>query len=206
MRFLILLGICFYCQAGEHLSISGTYYVDDREYDTLNLTTSAQLPFGLSLWGFTDFHSYQGNDYGDFDRTFSEYRLSYPIKNGFGIQGEYNRSTPSNVDMGRFGITYKHSIPKVKGWMQWRLFPIETDGNGGQMSLIYFLPLTEKFSITGFADINWDEENSDRWVIEPQLNYKVNESVSVHIEYRYNGFEDINLDGKGVAIGISFKF
>jgi len=33
-----------------------TYYMDVREYNTLNILTSGKLPFGFHLFGFVDLH------------------------------------------------------------------------------------------------------------------------------------------------------
>ena len=45
-------------------------------------------------------------------------------------------------------------------------------------------------SLTGFADINFIENGTDRWVIEPQFNYLLDEHFALVVELRYNGFEE----------------
>jgi hypothetical protein len=200
-------------------SLDATYYLDNREFNTLNLQIATKLPGNLSIWGFTDFHGNQGvgHGFGNLRRSFSEYRLSHGglgaalgVK-GLGMQAEYNLLTPSDQDLGRFGLTYRHDLPLPgtgrTGWLQWRAFPIETDGNGGQASLIYSLPLTESMSIGGFADFNLIEDAPHRWILEPQLNLKVADGFWAVLEYRYNGFEGAGgLDGSGWAAGVKASF
>lgn len=84
---------------------------------------------------------------------------------------------------------------------------IHSDQDDGA-NLIYFVPLTQRLSITGFADLNVSEIGSDRWVIEPQLNFKINKRFAVVLEGRYNGFEDADssLDGTGLALGLTVTF
>ena len=193
------------------------YYFDHRDYNTLGITTSvSKLPAGFSIWGFTDFHGNQlePRDRARLTNSFSEYRLSYNLEDHTGIKGlafqsEFNYFSRSDTKLGRFGLTYKHNLPTLheKSWLQWRLFPAQTDDNN-QISLIYFLPITDKISINGFADYNINEQAQDRWVIEPQLNYQFTQYLSAHIEYRYNGFQKANdrLRGHGIAIGLGLTF
>jgi uncharacterized protein YceK len=200
------------------INTSATYYWDNRDFGTLSLSNSINdLPIGLSLWGFTDFHGSQNraNDKHKLTHSFSEYRLTKSIgETGLGTQLEYNYSSGSDIDVGRLGLVYKHDIPIImwdndkKSWLQWRLFPLETDGDGGQASLIYVFPITERFSLSGFMDLNLHEKGEDRLVIEPQLNFKLKDNVILHLEYRYNEYQDSNpnLDGDGWAIGIEYKF
>ena len=197
------------------------YYWDTREYNTFEIATSTNgLPLGFTFWGFTDLHGHQDriDDFFDFDRFFMEYRLSRVIDpewffgvKGLGFQIEYNDSNGSGNQLTRFGLTYKQLIPwftKKDAWVQFRGFPYESDGSGQQLSWIYYVPLHEKFWITGFADLNLREGTDDRWIIEPQLNIKLNDRTNFIIEYRYNGFEDASATakGEGVAIGVDIKF
>ena len=204
--------------------LKAQYYFDSRDFNTLTLEIGGELPIGFSVWGFTDFHGDHNDagNRGEMTRTFSEYRLSHGgigqlLKlPGLGLQAEYNDMTPGNNNLGRFGVTYKHKLPIPKlgmsggkqGWLQWRGFPVETDGNGGQVSLIYFLPLHDRVNIAGFADINFIDGASDRWIVEPQLNVRMYQQFWAILEYRYNGFERANddLDGSGWAAGIRVDF
>ena len=92
--------------------------------------------------------------------------------------------------------------------MRWRVHPYETDDSGKQVSVIYVLPLSNRVSITGFADLNLQKSSPDRWIAEPQVNFLLNERFQAVVEYRFNGFEDNNptLDGSGVALGIAVLF
>ena len=200
-------------------SASMAYYWDNREFTTLNLLTSTTgLPYDFSIWGFIDLHGAHKSSSTDLSRYFIEYRLNRKIDrdwvgelDGLGFQTEFNDSESLSNNLLRFGLTYRHSLPEFlgqKGWLQWRGFPYETDGSGQQASLIYFLPLHERVWISGFADINFRESLKDIWVIEPQLTYKFTDRFSFLVEYRYNGFEDMNpsVQGEGVALGMEVTF
>ena len=200
-------------------SASMAYYWDNREFTTLNLLTSTTgLPYDFSIWGFIDLHGSHKSSSTDLSRYFIEYRLNRKIDrdwvgglDGLGFQTEFNDSESLTNNLLRFGLTYRHSLPEFlgqKGWLQWRGFPYETDGSGQQASLIYFLPLHERVWISGFADINFRESLKDIWVIEPQLTYKFTDRFSFLVEYRYNGFEDMNpsVQGEGVALGMEVTF
>lgn len=196
------------------------FYYDVREYPTINILTSTKgLPLGFSIWGFTDLHGNQNDPQNskDLARYFMEYRLSRQLNSkwtagisGLGIQIEYNDFNSASNNVFRFGVTFKHKLPfpKQNGWLQWRFFPIETDGSGQQASIIYFIPIYDNFFITGFADLNMSAKGPDRWVVEPQLNFKLNDRFSALLEFRYNAYEAINsnLKGKGAALGFGIKF
>ncbi len=197
------------------------YYWDNRDFNTFALVTSAKrLPGGFSFWGFTDLHGDHNKARESIDHTrfFMEYRLSRSIKpkwalgiKGLGFQAEFNDSQGSNNNLLRAGLTFKHTIPsftKKKGWLQWRGFPVESDGDGGQASVIYNFPLHDRIWISGFADVNFINKISDRWVIEPQLNIRLSDLITLAIEYRQNGFERAaaGVSGKGIALGLSMSF
>ena len=200
------------------LDLQSIYYLDNRDFNTLSVITSAgALPLNLSFWGFTDFHGNQTEpkDRGRLTYSFSEYRLTYNLQDltgieGLGFQAEYNYFSRSDKDVARFGPVFKHSLDFLPAgsWLQWRFFPIQTDHKNTQVSLIYKFALFGKWSITGFADYNVNSDATDRWIIEPQLNFAINKHISLHLEYRYNGYEDDNdnLRGHGVAMGIGLKF
>ncbi len=196
-----------------------SYYWDNRDFTTLNLLTSTTgLPYDFSIWGFIDLHGAHESSSTDLSRYFIEYRLNRKIDpdwvggvDGLGFQAEFNDSEFLSNNLFRFGLTYRHSLPEIlgrKGWLQWRGFPYETDGSGQQASLIYFLPLHERAWISGFADINFRESQKDVWVIEPQLTYKLDDRFSLLMEYRFNGYEDLNptVQGEGVALGMEVSF
>lgn len=195
-----------------------TYYFDSRSYNTLNVLTSvSDLPGNVNIWGFTDFHGVQKDAGERFDLTryFMEYRLRRGIDpnwiaglNGVGVEVEYNEGSGSDNTMLRFGVNYKHGLQFAGlegGWLQWRLFPYETDESGQQFSVVHFLPLAPKVSVAGFADLNINKGTSHRWVVESQLTYRIHKAIGLVLEVRYNGFEDANpiLDGIGIAGGLS---
>jgi hypothetical protein len=198
-----------------------TYYFDSRQYNTLNILTSVpDFPADFKIWGFADLSGKQksGNDRFDLTRYFLEYRLSRPLFlnsdsaiKGLGFEAEFNDSNGPDNDVLRLGLTFKHPFPllsKTTSWLQWRYHPYETDGTGSQVSVIFFLTLSERIYISGFADLNLENGGDDRWVIEPQVNIVVNDLLDVVVETRYNEIEDANkaLNGFGVATGIKFKF
>jgi len=202
-------------------STAFTCYYDSREFGTLNILTSAKgLPMDLFFWGFTDFHGDHQSDSGptDFTRYFMEYRLLKGLDpewtmgiDGLGLIAEYNDMNGPDNNLVRFGLYHKlgYSLPWEKnGWWQTRVYPYETDGEGWQISTSYFVPFTSELSLGGFADINFIENGKDRWVIEPQLTYKMTNHLSLALEYRYNGYEDANpaVKGSGVALGLEVSF
>ena len=219
--FLVSGYVCADEPSDLKASGSLTYYFDSRDFNSINVITSVtNLPWRLSIWGFTDFYSKRGKERERFDMTryFMEYRLSHSINprwlggfEGLGLQAEYNDSNGSDNALARFGLTYKHGLPilpNYKGWLQWRAFFYETDGTGTQLSLGYNLPIMERISITGFADWNINVDGDDRWVIEPQLNFMITNYLDAVLEFRYSGFEDAkkNFRGTGVAAGLKLKF
>lgn len=216
----ILLSLTLSAVANDksaHHSIA--YYFDSRDYNTLAVNTAADLPLDFKLWGFTDFNGNQneGSRY-DLERFFMEYRLLHEIPEewifgvkGVGVLAEFNNFNGSDNDLFRFGpyVSRKMELPWGKvAKFQLRIYPYETESDNQQLSLSYFIPFSDKLSLSGFADINFIDGGSDRWVIEPQLNYKMNESMDLLLEYRYNGFEasNPNLKGSGVALGVNIKF
>jgi hypothetical protein len=189
------------------------YYFDSRQFNTATVITSTdQLPLGFSIWGFADFHS-APKDTGerfDFNRYFIEYRLLRPLEpkwlaglKGVGTVIEYNDLEGGENSLVRFGVSYKRVLPWHGAWIQGRVFPLETDGNGGQAALTYCVHFTADLFILGFIDYNWLEGGADRWVGEPQLFYKINERFTTLVEFRFNEFERHD---KGLAVGIDLAF
>ena len=193
---------------------SVSYYIDDRDFNSITLQLSAaDLPQDFSVWGFTDFLGDQSHhdERKDFTRTFSEYRLSNSKLSkltgidGLGLQIEYDDATPNyNNTIWRNGLTYKHKL-NGKHWLQLRAMPLQNNKDR-QISLIYFASIMPRLNISGFADYNIRHGNGNQWVIEPQLNFRLLNKTWLLLEYRHNGFEqdNINLDGKGWAIGIRY--
>ena len=109
-------------------------------------------------------------------------------------------------------MTYRHNLAipgtGMTGWLQWRVHPYETDGNGGQASLIYVFRLNKEVYVSGWLDLNVIEGGDNRWVFGPYFNYRVHERVSAMLRFRYNGYEHAapTLDGTGWAIGTKIDF
>ncbi|MBT5240565.1 MAG: hypothetical protein HOI20_09270 [Gemmatimonadetes bacterium] len=197
-----------------------TYYFDLRDFNTLNVLTSKKnLPGGLNIWGFTDFHGNHAAADQRFDLTryFMEYRLRKPLDpqwmgglKGLGVELEYNDGSGTGKNLLRLGLTYMHNIPvsaKGKSWLQWRVLPYETDESGQQLSLIHKLSLAERLSLVGFTDFHLNKTGPNRWVTESQLSYTINQTINAVFEARYNGFEDANptIDGFGLALGLEIR-
>ncbi|MDH5435390.1 MAG: porin family protein [Gammaproteobacteria bacterium] len=209
---LVLLTINVTTQAEPKVQMQ--YYFDDRDFNTLGVVVSANdLPAGFSIWGFTDFHGDQNNanERYDITRSFSEYRLSnnkisdWTKIDNLGLQVEVNETSPGNNNtVWRGGITYK-LVSSANNWLQLRLFPMQSNKHN-QASLIYFYSITTNVKFSGFADYNIQDGSKNRWVVEPQLSYRLMDKAWLLLEYRYNGFEDAKatLDGSGWAIGISY--
>jgi hypothetical protein len=188
-----------------------SYYLDSRDFNTATLVASTKaLPLGMAVWGFADFHSAPERSSERFDMTryFIEYRLLRTIEPGWvgGLQGlglvaEYNDLEGDNNALVRFGLSYKRPLPC--GRVQVRLFPLETDGNGGQLAFSYRVDFSHRLSLAGFADYSLVEGGADRWVAEPQLGYRLNDRFSLLLEYRYNEFEQ---NDSGVAAGLETLF
>ena len=206
-------------------SVIAQYVFDERDFNSLAVYVStARFPFGFTVWGFTELNGAQEDSANRFDltRAFSEYRFSHAgLGNLLNISGliaqiEYTDIGPQAGELLRFGIAYRHklNIPSagglggLTGWLQWRVHPVETDRDGGQASLIYFIPLHKNAHINGWLDINYSKEGSPKWVFGPFLNLKITDRSWFVLRYRFNGFEEASpdLDGTGFAIGIRVDF
>lgn len=211
-----------FAEGFDAVKFASAYYVESRAFSTASISVSSdRLPGGVSLWGFTDFHGDHDSHDLALTRSFSEYRLSHAgvgklfNTRGLSVQAELNSMTGNGNDLARVGLTYKHNLPLPwgkdtgsQGWLQWRAFPYETDNDGGQASLIFFLPITPRVHVKGFADYNINEGADNRWVVEPELNVQITQRLWALLEFRYNQFEDANpaTRGSGAAIGIRYQF
>lgn len=206
-------------------NIIALYVLDDRDFNSLAVYVSTlRFPLGISVWGFTEVNATQNDPAHRFDmtRTFSEYRFSHKglgdmlNVNGLVAQVEYNDITPQAGQLLRFGVAYRHnlkipqfgSIGGLNGWLQWRAHPYQTNGDGGQASIIYFLPFHNKVFISGWLDLNYSENSTPKWVFGPFLNLKMSERSWVVLRYNHNGIEEANpnLDGTGWALGVRVEF
>jgi len=194
-----------------------TYYFDSREYNTFNILTIGQLPYGFHLFGFIDVHSNQKepNERFDLKRYFLEYRLIYLINPDliFGIKEfrfnmEYNDAIGKDNSMIRAGLSIKQMLPYLeKSWIEVRYFPYESDDTGTQACTAFLIKITDRIYVNGFADLNIDKNGKNYLVTEPQLNFVIDSIFEFAVEYRYNGYEDFSklLDGTGIAFGLRIK-
>ena len=206
-------------------NVVALYVLDDRDFNSLAVYVSTlRFPLGISVWGFTEVNATQNDPAHRFDltRTFSEYRFSHKgLGDMFNVKGlvaqvEYNDITPQAGQLLRFGVAYRHnlkipqlgSIGGLNGWLQWRAHPYQTNGDGGQASLIYFLPFHNKFFVSGWLDLNYSESSGPKWVFGPFFNMKMSERSWVVLRYNHNGIEEAipSLDGTGWALGVRVDF
>ena len=206
-------------------NVVALYVLDDRDFNSFAVYVSTlRFPLGISVWGFTEVNATQNDPAHRFDltRTFSEYRFSHKgLGDMFNVKGlvaqvEYNDITPKTGQLLRFGVAYRHnlkipqlgSIGGLNGWLQWRAHHYQTNGDGGQASLIYFLPFHYKFFISGWLDLNYSESSGPKWVFGPFLNMKMGERSWVVLRYNHNGIEEAipSLDGTGWALGVRVDF
>ena len=189
------------------------YYFDSRDFNTITIVNStSDLPLGFAVWGFADFLSApkDADERFDITRYFIEYRLLRPIEpawvkglHGLGAVIEYNDLEGGDNALVRLGISYKRFLPFTGSWLQGRVFPVETDGNGAQFALSYRLNLNPSLYLGGFVDYNWIEGGENRWVTEPQLTYRIGDRYALLLEFRYNEFER---DDKGLSAGFEVVF
>lgn len=184
------------------------YYMDNRDFNTVSLIYSSKsLPYGMTLWGFTDLHSNQNSDdnRSDFTTFFTEARLSKMFKGGWGVQAEYNDSMGNDNDLARFGVIYK--LP-LKQFVLLRAFPLQTNGSNAQLSLAWRTTVgMEQLFFEGFVDYNIVDGQTNRIVAEPQLRYMLGQRHGVTVEYRLNEFLiPTSSDESGVAVGFYYHF
>jgi len=131
---------------------------------------------------------------------------------GLGFEVEYNGFNGKDTTALRYGLLYKHSLSVFfdkTSWLQWRYHPVESFERGQQASIIYRMGFSLFFFISSFADYNnFDLDGQPKWVVEPQLNFVVNNMLDIVLEVRYNGYEADNtkLKGFGIATGLKVKF
>ena len=197
--------------------ISLTYYFDTRDYNTLKINTSGNLPYGFHLFGFVDIHSEQNNPKERFDLTryFFEYRLSYSINpdwifslSGLRLNIEYNDANSLENNVIRAGLSYRKHLQFLnRSWIELRYFPYESDNSGTQVCISALIRLSKKIYINGFADMNIDRDAKNRWITKPQINFALNKTFELAFKYRYNGYQEEKpgLDGSGFAFGLRLK-
>lgn len=188
--------------------LTAIYYADSRQNNTLSLFyQSVELPGKFQFWGFTDFDSPQHDDERQYDLSafFTEARLTHPLRQGFSIQAEYNDAPGLDNNVLRLGVVYK--VPIARHLLLLRAFPIESDGDGGQLSAVWRVQLpVQRLFLEGFADYNFAEVDN-RLVCEPQLRYMVGKRLGVTVEYRLNQFiRGPGRDDSGLALGLAYTF
>ena len=141
----------------------------------------------------------------DLDSFYTEARLTHTLHRGLGVQAEYGDGSGRDNSVGRFGLVYK--VPLASHFVSLRGFPLETDGDGGQLSAAWsFSPLDPRIFIEGFLDYNFSQ-NGKRIVSESQLRYMLDRQLGLTLEYRLNEFlSGPGQDDTGLALGLYYSF
>jgi len=197
--------------------MAAEYQFDTRGFNTINFTGGANLPYGFSIWGFTDIETADSHEGSrtDAQEFFMEIDLKKELYKGFGIVLEYNDGQARHNSIGRLGVNY---IARW-GWLKkmdlnlgFKAFPIETDGHGGQVSFGWekkFPMLFDgRFSMGGFFDLNFDSGANDdetNIVTETQFRYKLTENLEALVEFRFNEYLVASQE-HGLGIGMKYKF
>ncbi len=197
--------------------MTAEYQFDTRGFNTINFTGGAELPYGWSLWGFTDIESADSSDGSrtDAQKFFIEIDLKKELYKGFGVVLEYNDGQGRHDSIGRLGVNYIARwdwLKKVDLNLGFKAFPIETDGHGWQGSFCWEKKfpsiLDGRFSMGGFFDINFDSgpsDNETNVVSETQFRYKLTENLEALVEFRFNEYKVASQE-HGLGIGMKYKF
>lgn len=190
----------------DSVEVSFTHYWDSRNYNTITTQYSMKLPFQLSVWGFVDRESRGNDDIYDYSQYFTENRLTRMFNKNFGVQIENNDKRGANNSLLRVGLLYK-TVWRDNFFIL-RAFPLETDGDGAQLSFVWNVPvIKETLFFEGFIDYNIHENAEDRVVFEPQLRWMLHKHWGVVIEGRYNEYlKNSKYDDIGIGLGINFRF
>lgn len=193
------------------------YQFDTRGFNTINFTGGADLPYGFTIWGFTDIETPDSSNGSrqDAEELFIEIDLSRELYKGFGIVAEYNDGERHNDNIGRLGLNYIarwDSLKKIHLNLCFKVFPLETDGHGGQVSFCWDkrFPriLDGRFSMGGFFDLNFDSganDNETNIVSDTQARYKLTENLEALVEFRFNEYLVASQE-HGLGIGLKYKF
>ena len=197
--------------------MTAEYQFDTRGFNTINFTGGANLPLGLSIWGFTDIETADSSDgsRADAEEFFIEIDLKKELYKGFGVVLEYNDGEARHNSIGRFGVNYIARwdwLKKMDLNLAFKAFPIETDGHGWQGSFCWEKKFPKifdgRFSMGGFFDINFDSganDNETNVVTETQARYKLTENLEALVEFRFNEYKVASQE-QGLGIGMKYKF
>ena len=197
--------------------MTAEYQFDTRGFNTINFTGGADLPYGWSLWGFTDIEAADSSDDSrtDAQNFFMEIDLKKELYKGFGIVLEHNDGQGRHDNVSRFGVNYIARwdwLKKLDLNLAFKVFPIETDGHGWQGSFCWEKKFPKifdgRFSMGGFFDINFDSGRNDdetNIVTETQFRYKLTENLEAFAEFRFNEYK-IASQEEGLGIGLKYKF
>jgi len=197
--------------------MTAEYQFDTRGFNTINFTGGAELPYGWSIWGFTDIETADSSDGSrtDAQKFFTEIDLKKELYKGFGVVLEYNDGEARHNSIGRLGANYIARwdwLKKMDLNLAFKAFPIETDGHGWQGSFCWEKKFPKifdgRFSMGGFFDINFDSgpsDNETNIVHETQFRYKLTENLEALVEFRFNGYKVASQE-QGLGIGMKYKF
>ena len=184
---------------------SVAYYADSRSFNSATVQASSGLPLGFSAWGFVDLHGNK-NSRTDASRMFVESRLIRTVWRNISLHAEYNDAHGIGNSMLRYGIAFNprfafHARPS---WLLVRFSPYETDGSGQQVTIAWSVLLLTRVALGGFSDWNIQSHGRNKWVIEPEIAFGLNERITLVIEPRYNGFQET--ERFGMAFGSKVQF
>jgi hypothetical protein len=191
------------------------YQFDTRGFNVLNFTGFSLLPYGFSVWGFTDIEGTKNSNEreDDFATHFTEIDLKSPTWNDIGVVAELNSTTGDNNDVGRFGLAYVTKLDlfeEIDLLLIFKGFPVETDGDGGQIVFAWNAKFHKLFddrlSIGGFTDTNFRSGNdlSTHIVSETQFRFRLINGFHLLLEAKFNDF--LPSEKTGLGIGIQYHF
>lgn len=196
------------------------YDFDNRGYNVLHFMGFSPLPHGFSIWGFIDIEGadLQGSDRAELSRYFLEIDLKKQVWKNAGLVAELNDLQGVGNEIGRVGAYWQPDT----SWLSieqgplagpfklgFKCFPVETDGQGGQLSFNWNKRfdnvLGGRLSAGGFFDWNYGigPRNEIRIVTEHQIRWRLMGGLHLITEFRQN---DFLADNFGIAPGIQYRF
>lgn len=197
------------------------YDFDNRGFNVLHFMGHSPLPLGFSLWGFIDLEGDDtvGSNREDLARYFLELDLKKSLWKNGGLVAEINDLHGPDNAIGRFGAYWQPNTGYMspeegplsgKFKLGFKVFPLETDGRGGQLSFNWNKQFDGfgdgRLSAGGFFDWNYDVGavgNEARIVTEHQVRFRVLEGLHLITEFRVNEFLQ---DDFGIAPGVQYRF
>lgn len=176
-------------------------FFDTREFQRYKwIGTARSLPGELNFFGFVDLDTHRGELVGWPDRYFTELRAWRKIAWNVGPAVEFNRGAGRGQVL-RTGILWDLPMRWVDPGMvvSLKIYPLETDGDGGQVSWSYRVPLPARLTIEGWLDLNVVRGRLVT-VTETLLRAPLWKRLDFLVEYRHSGSPP--RQRTGVAFGV----